>query len=33
MRKTGRDIRVKAVFMAKNTKTPKTAYSTKPKKR
>jgi hypothetical protein len=33
MRKTGRDIRVKAVFVANNTKTPKTAYSTKPKKR
>ncbi|HEX5926219.1 MAG TPA: hypothetical protein VFY45_20480 [Baekduia sp.] len=31
MRKTGRDIRVKAVFVAKGAKTPKTAYSTKPK--
>ncbi|HEX5922871.1 MAG TPA: hypothetical protein VFY45_03500 [Baekduia sp.] len=32
LRKTGRDIRVKAVFLAKNTKTPKTAYSKKPKR-
>jgi hypothetical protein len=32
LRKAGRDIRVKAVFVAKNTKTPKTAYSAKPKK-
>jgi hypothetical protein len=31
MRKARHDIRVKATFLAKNTKTPKTTYSTKPK--
>ena len=33
MRKAGRDIRVKAAFVPKGAKTPKTAYSAKPKKR
>ena len=33
MRKAGRDIRVKAAFVAKGAKHPKTAYSAKPKKR
>ncbi len=33
MRKTGRDIRVKAAFLAKGTKSPKTAYSVKTRAR
>jgi hypothetical protein len=33
LRRSGHDIRVKAAFTANNTKTPKTAYSAKPKKR
>jgi hypothetical protein len=33
MRKAGRDIRVKAVFVAKGKKAPHTAYSARPKKR
>jgi hypothetical protein len=32
LRRARRDIRVKAVFLAKGTKTPKTAYSAKPKR-
>jgi hypothetical protein len=33
LRRAGRDVRVKAAFTAKGAKSPKTAYSTKPKRR